>query len=218
MLRAAFLAAAVLLLPQAASAESAEELIAREIAARYASDIPRGDVVVRLPVSVSREPESLDAISWDPASSRFVAVLVFDGKRVRMSGNARAEVEVPVVTRTIQPGEVIRDADVSMIRVAAVRSLESVASAKEEVVGKEARKSISAGRVIPSESVADPSVIRRNRTVTMVYRDGAMTLTSRGKALGDAKVGEDVRIAPPGGGQPVVGVAMEDGTVKVRRP
>src|SRR3712207_796807 len=127
MLRAAFLAAAVLLLPQAASAESAEELIAREIGARYASDIPRGDVVVRLPVSVSREPESLDAISWDPATSRFVAVLVYDGKRVRMSGNARAEVEVPIVTRTIQPGEIIRDSDVSMTRVAAVRSLESVA-------------------------------------------------------------------------------------------
>ena len=218
MSRSAFLAAALFLLPQVASAETAEELISREISARYAADIPSGEVVVRLPVKITREPESLQAIRWEPETSRFVAVLTFDGKPVRMTGNARAEVEVPVVTRTIQPGEVIRASDVSTVRVPAARSLDSVATVPGDLVGKEARKSIAAGRVVPTDHIAAPAVIRRNRTVTMVYRNGAMTLTSRGKALSDATVGEDVRVTPPSGGAPVVGVAMEDGTVEVRRP
>jgi len=217
MVRAAILAAAILL-PHAAAAGTAEELIAREIEARYASEISRGEVVVRLPVSVRREPESVEAITWDSRTSRFDAVLKYDGQLFRMSGNARAEVEVPVVTRTIQPGEVIRESDVTTARIPANRSMDGSVSRPADLVGKEARKSIAAGRVVPSDAVSEPPVVQRNRTVTMVYREGPMTLTSRGKALGDAKVGEDVRVTPPSGGQPVVGTAMQDGTVQVRRP
>jgi len=204
-----------LLLSGPTSAEPAEALIAREIAARYPDEVAGGEVIVRLPVSIRREPESLEAIRWDPATSRFEAVLRFDGRLARMAGSARAEVEVPVLTRAVQPGELISASDVSMARVPVGRSLDTAVTSLDGLVGKEARKTITPGRIVPADAVGERPVIQRNRTVTMIYRKGALTLTAKGKALTNALEGEEVRVAPPGGGQPVVGIARSDGTVLV---
>jgi len=159
-------------------------------------------------------PEGFLALAWERDGGRFVALVEEDGSTVRIDGVAVLEAVVPVPVRRIARGEILSPSDIEMRRVR-VSGEEEIAYALEEADGREAASSIREWRPIPASLLKAPPAVRRNGEVTVVYEKGALRLVAAGRALGDAAVGETVKVSRPQAARPVEGVAVADGVVKV---
>lgn len=211
------LLAAVALLALAAPALAADPraLIAQAVVARWPDEAGGlGEMTVRFSTQAPVEADAVQSILWDPRSGGFDAVLASGKRLARVQGVARMEEEIPVPARRITAGETIAADDLSMLRVPSAR-LDGVLTDPGLAVGKEARRALTPGRAIPTASLGDPLVIRRNQEVTISYRRGGLAITARGKALADAVAGGVVRVALSTGGQPIDAVADADGRVSV---
>jgi len=116
-----------------------------------------------------------------------------------------------VATRLIRATEVVRAGDVAVQR----GQIAGVASDPVQVVGLEARVAIYPGRPLRLADLAPAAVIERNETVTMLYRQGGLTIRSEGRALGRAALGDTVTVMNLASRQSVQGRVTSFGQVDV---
>ncbi|HUE96628.1 MAG TPA: flagellar basal body P-ring formation chaperone FlgA, partial [Longimicrobiaceae bacterium] len=101
------------------------------------------------------------------------------------AAHAQAAAAVPVAARDLARGTVLAPADIAM---------HDDADAPSAVLGWVTRRVVSAGEPLRSPAVAPPHVIRSGDTVQLVWRDGAMEIRMRGRAMGSAAAGEKVLV------------------------
>ncbi|MEM1313169.1 MAG: flagellar basal body P-ring formation chaperone FlgA [Pseudomonadota bacterium] len=85
------------------------------------------------------------------------------------------------------------------------------------VVGLEARSAFPAGRALRTADLQPSAVIDRNERVALLYRYGALTITTEGLALERAPRGARLRVMNLSSRRTVVGVANARGQVEVSR-
>ncbi len=129
---------------------------------------------------------------------------------------ARAdEMLVPAAKVVIYPGDIVGDDALEDVALSRAGPGGPFALSRVEVVGKAARRTLLPGRAIPLAAVDNPRVIRNGAEVTMVYIDGALTITTIGAALQDGAVGETVKVRNTDSGVTVQGRVRSDGSVLV---
>lgn len=160
-------------------------------------------------------PDGFLAVVWDRSNSRFAALVKNEeGKAVRISGTASLKADIPVLLRRIAAGETVGSDDVA-VRSIRVASVEGYAERASDVIGKQASKPISPGQPILSASLAVPPAVTRNSEVTVVFRKGTLELAAKGKSLGDAAIGETVKVMRPSASKVLEGMAVAEGVVLV---
>jgi flagellar basal body P-ring formation protein FlgA len=108
--------------------------------------------------------------------------------------------------------EVIRAGD----RVSAANAVTdsgSAADAEESLLGREVRRTIYAGQSITADNTRPPMLVKRNQVVTLKYINGALEITTTGRALGEAGLSETVSVLNPDSRQLVQGIVQEGGWV-----
>ncbi len=90
-----------------------------------------------------------------------------------------------------------------------------IAADSDEVVGKEARTTIYAGRPVRLGDIGPPALVDRNQIVTLAFRQGTLTIRAEGRALDRAGAGDRVRAMNLGSRNVVVGQVAPDGTIIV---
>ena len=95
--------------------------------------------------------------------------------------------------RTIPAGSVIGPDDVALRRVSNLPAADMV-QAIAAAVGKEARRSLYADRPIHGQEIGPITLVERNARVTMRFRNGAMELTTVGRALEAGAMGQLIRV------------------------
>ena len=135
----------------------------------------------------------------DAAGGRFAATLAvmaegMPTQRLRLAGRVVATVPVLVATRRMAAGEVVRAADVRVIRVPASRLRPGAAQAAEAVVGQALRRPAAADQPLLLADLAQPVAVERGQTVTMVFEVPGMVLTAQGRALDGAARGATVAV------------------------
>ena len=123
---------------------------------------------------------------------------------------AVAEVIVPL--RTIRAKEIIRAEDL----VQKPADISGAFSDPLEVVGKEARIALYAGRPIKPGDVGPPAVISRNDLITLVFSRGALRISTEGRALARGSVGETIKAMNMVSRTTVLGVVMSNGSIEVQ--
>lgn len=118
-----------------------------------------------------------------------------------------------VAAHAIRARSIIGPDDLVMQDVQAVGGI----SDKTELIGKEARVNLYAGRAIFKADVGSPAILERNQLVIMSYTKGALFILAEGRVLGRAGAGERVRVMNLESRVTVSGVVMPDGTVEVGR-
>lgn len=83
------------------------------------------------------------------------------------------------------------------------------------LVGQEARVNLFANRPIRPEDVGPVTVIDRNQVVPLIFQAGGLIITTDARALGDAGVGDTLRVMNLSSRTTVFGVVMQDGSVVV---
>jgi len=123
---------------------------------------------------------------------------------------------LPVPTITIYPGEMIQASHLTerLFGVASGARLPFIRS-QSALEGKVARRTLLAMKPIPVNAIRDPHVIRRGSTTKIVYRAGALTITSSATALQSGGVGDVISARNNDSSLIVRGVVQADRSIRV---
>ena len=108
---------------------------------------------------------------------------------------AGPRVVVPV--HDIERGETIADSDITVATVPPNRMRPGLATTKESLVGREARRLLRAGELVRNEDVHMPVLVAKGATVTMIFSGPGISITAIGRAMSEGGLGETVVVQNP---------------------
>ena len=122
---------------------------------------------------------------------------------------------VPAARIVIYPGDIVGEDALEDVPLSRAGVGGPFALSRVDVIGKTARRTLLPGQAIPLAAIDNPRLIRNGATVTMIYVDGALTITTTGDALQDGAVGDTVKVRNADSGVTVRGQVRADGSVWV---
>lgn len=215
-----------LTLTSAANAEVSASDVATALETRYGPLDPNTSLSVsvnsvgpyngRQAEQESGLPDNFVTVVWDKESKRFAA-LVKDkaGNPIRIAGKADLERKIPTLKSRLEVGDIISRSDIEYINIPSNNSLNSILSSDSDIIGKEIVRPISPGRPIPADNIANPTVIKRNEEVQIIYKKGGLHLISKGKSLSNASVGDTVKVFRKDAARTLEGTAVSVGVVEI---
>jgi flagella basal body P-ring formation protein FlgA len=186
--------------------------IERRIARALSGQQPGLANADKLAVTFDREPRSiyleagakaeLEVVraAYDPRSSRFDVTLTVPGSAaarnapLRFIGTIRETVDVPMLNRAVNRGEIIREADVTIERKFRTDVSPDAIIVPGTIVGLAARQNLRQAVAIRRSEVVRPEIVRREEMVTIVYEVPGILLTSRGKAIESGADGDLINV------------------------
>lgn len=111
-----------------------------------------------------------------------------------VSGRVFEIVEVPVLQRSVPPGEVISKADLEWVELRSDMVRRNSVVAADEMVGKTPRRRATPGVPLRRGDLRTPVVVRKGSLVTMVLETRAMQLTAQGRAVEDGAQGAVIKV------------------------
>lgn len=123
---------------------------------------------------------------------------------------------VPTPKQVIYPGDVLRDSmltDMSVDDAPADDS--SIVDSRAALIGKIAKRTLLPGREILAIAIENPRAVANGAHVTLVYRDGALTIVTSAQALEPGAVGDTIKVRNEDSGLTVSGKIQPDGSVRV---
>ncbi len=79
------------------------------------------------------------------------------------------------------------------------------------------KRVIKIGDILSSDYIEYPSIIKKGEDIFINVQTASVVVKAKGKALNNAKVGEEVSIQRDGSKKIIKGVATSDGSVIVKR-
>ena len=134
---------------------------------------------------------------------------------IALRGRAEAQTEVPVPARPLRRGQRIEAEDLRSAWLPSARLDPGAVLTVAELVGREAGRGLAAGRAIRAADLRAARLVRKDETVTLLFRRAGLELAAAGTALDTGAEGETVRVVNPSGGRPVSGVVVGPRTVQV---
>ncbi|MBY6066426.1 flagellar basal body P-ring formation protein FlgA [Leisingera aquaemixtae] len=113
--------------------------------------------------------------------------------------------------RTIRAKEIVNAEDLALKKGEILGALTD----PSEVIGMEARVALYAGRPMRPGDIGPPAIIERNDLVTLIFRQGGLTIAAEGRSLGRGAAGEAVRVMNLSSRTTVTGRINGDGSVEV---
>ncbi|MXP10428.1 flagellar basal body P-ring formation chaperone FlgA [Pseudoblastomonas halimionae] len=125
-------------------------------------------------------------------------------------------VAADVLARTIQRGELVSERDFAVEEIPAARARGIVSA--QEAAGLEARRTLRKGMPVRASDLAELRLVKRGEPVKLTLREGALTISVLGRALGDGAMGEQVRVFSEATNQTLAGVVEGSGVVRILAP
>ncbi|WP_163851525.1 flagellar basal body P-ring formation chaperone FlgA [Pseudooceanicola aestuarii] len=209
----------VLAIAGPATAATPETLVEERARAEWGAQLPEG-AEIRVRVN-GRRPEDAVMFSdyWmDRKTGQFLANAVLENGQVqRIGGLVWASIAVPVTTRRLMPGEILRDADLDDLDLPLNRVGAYTVVDRTALVGMQVRRMLPQGRPVMQQSVIKPLVITRGDRIEIVFDDGQVRVSAPGRSLEDAHRGQELRIVNLVSNRSLVGMATEPGLVEIVR-
>lgn len=169
-------------------------------------------------------PLQVTQLVWSPASGRFDVTFGIEGSNVlgrrplRATGTGVETLSVPVFTRQLNRGEIIRASDVALERMPRNAAAMAAVSGPEAAIGQAARRIVRPGQAVTPADLAKPDLVSRNDAVTLVYEVPGVILTIRAKAIGTGAMGDVVAVLNPQSNRVVQATVTGPGRVVVVAP
>jgi flagella basal body P-ring formation protein FlgA len=164
------------------------------------------------------EPIKLISLRYTPENNAFAARFEIAGTDLPVDVTGRIElmIETPHLINARPAGTVLSASDIEMRKVPLKFAESSGYLDTAQIIGKALQHPSRAGMMLKASDIAEPEVIARNQPVTVYFRQGAMTLTVKGKALNDAALGDPVSVLNALSKKVITGVATAGGSVEVK--
>ena len=122
-------------------------------------------------------------------------------------------VTVPVLDHAVAKGDLLGATDFVPKEMTPAEA--RGAPALRDIVGMEAQRALSAGTVVRTSDVIRPQLVRRGEPVTITLRDGGLTISTEGRALGNGAAGDFVRVVSLSTNRTLDGVVEGTGAIRV---
>ncbi len=99
--------------------------------------------------------------------------------------------QVPVLAHSVSRGDVIHESDLAWLPVDSTNEL---LTRPDEIVNKEAKRSLHGNQPIKADDVRNVPLVRANDIVTGIWRSGSIRITGQFKAKGDGGLGDVITI------------------------
>ena len=167
------------------------------------------------------DPISVRGISQDARSGYFTASLsVASGETsttpVQITGRIVALVAVPVLSRRMLAGEVIKPSDVSTIPIPINQVGQEAVLDARMLIGQTPRRPLREHQPIMASDVRAPVLVAKGSAVTMVLEAPGLLLSAKGQALEDGAKGETIRIMNTQSNRTIEAVVTAAGMARVQ--
>ena len=135
---------------------------------------------------------------------------------IYLRGRVTSSVTMPVLAQPVNRAELIGHDDVVLKSLQIDADLRGVIIDRNYMVGKVAVRNLIAGQPLRHSDVKAPKLISRGQSVTITSKAGGLTVTMKGRALGNARVGDRVWVQNQSSNKRVEGEVAPDGSVLVR--
>jgi len=131
--------------------------------------------------------------------------------------SARIDVFGPVLVarQPVPRGTALRESDMELVERNLSNLPHAYYSDPQPVIGQLAKRTIAAATVVTPSMLQAPKMVKRGELVSVIAETGTLKIRTRGKALGDGKAGDLVRVRAEGSRRVVDGVVISPGVVKV---
>ncbi len=173
---------------------------------------------IRMADGAISEGEFIKEFWIDSDSGQFIANIVTEyGETHRVWGIAVVIIEVPVPSRRILPEEIVKATDLTMVELPMQRVGSFAINSAEDLVGKQVRRMLIAGRPVPRQSVIPPVIVSRGQKVKILLSYGGLQLTAVGRAMADAHAGQELRVVNLSSNKTIYAIATVPGIVEVNQ-
>jgi len=139
-------------------------------------------------------------IAFDPRSGRFDITFELPGSvaarkvALRYTGSLSETFEAAVPKRTVVQGEVLKPADLMLVRRPKAEFAANVITNTEQTAGLAARRALRIGQVLRDSDLQRPEFVSRNEPVTITYEVPGILLTLRGQAQEAGTLGDIINV------------------------
>lgn len=199
-----------------------DALRAQGLPERYELALSKSDMVLHAATGVDRSVRLAEP-RYDARSHRFGAVFVVptgpeSDSRVQVTGEAYEVVAVPVLADRARRGVVIRDRDLTTLKLRRNAIARDAILDRAEIVGMTPKRYLREGVPLRPSDLSPPVLVRRGSLVTLTLRTERMLITARARALDEGARGDVVRVVNPRSKSTVEGVVAGPGLVAVSAP
>ncbi len=127
----------------------------------------------------------------------------------------RVQAPVVVATRPLASGKILADEDLTLQMAELTQLPAGVISAAQDAIGKVLSAGVVAGHPLRQDMLRAPIVVRQGQSVRLIAQGKGFKVSSEGKALSNAAVGQNVQVKAQNG-QTVSGVVQADGSIEVQ--
>jgi len=117
-------------------------------------------------------------------------------------------------THALMPGDIVQPADIAAEPLQ--RVWPGALPASTPILGLEVKHYISPTRPLVDRDVGPRSLVKANTSVTVLWREGGLSLELNGRALEDGANGDEVRVLNPTTSRTIRGFVVGEGMVEVR--
>jgi len=135
---------------------------------------------------------------------------------IYLRGHVTASAAIPVLQHPTNRSELISDGDVVIRNIKIESDMRGIISERGQLVGKVAVRDLIAGQPLRQSDVKAPKLISRGQSVTITSKVGGLTVTMKGKALGNARAGDRLWVQNQSSNKRVEGEVTTEGEVLVR--
>ena len=163
-------------------------------------EIDFGGRSMRLYVAANRPATvGIESLNHDPNTGRFVATIAVPAgdpaaQRLRITGRVFTLVSVPVLSKKLYRGDVIRKHHLDWKKIRKANVLRQTITEAEQLIGMAAKRLISSNRPIRQAQIRRPMLIAKGGIVTIRLSYANMSLTAQGRSLDEGSLGDVVRI------------------------
>lgn len=115
-------------------------------------------------------------------------------KRAKVHAAIEQLVEIPVLNKAMQFGDIIRKDDLDSMMIPESQLRRDYIVSADSLIGMTPRRAALAQEPLSVNNVEAPQLIKRGEFVTMIYNNGTLNLTTKGKALEHGTKNDIIRV------------------------
>lgn len=119
------------------------------------------------------------------------------------------------VKEPISSKQILREDDLDYVEADKNRLFSGYFKNKSEVIGLESTQFLNVGAVLTKRNLQQPTIIHRHDTIDIVAKKNQMTVSVKGIAQSDGRLGESIKAINPSTNRVIEGVVVASGKLEV---
>ncbi len=168
------------------------------------------------------QPESVavKSLRYNPQKDFFEATLVAPSldnpvTETVIAGKVQRLVQIPVIKNALRAGDIIGAGDISYIDMDSVSVVDGIFLKGDDLIGMTPRRILAAGKPVRDIDIEKPQIVGRGDNVTLVYANGPLILTAKGKSLQGGSKGDRVQVVNAASNRSIEGFVSGDHEITI---